>query len=160
MMCAARNQIRNGKWLLCITVPAVTDVCRAQPPHSQVARFRFKGQPLQVPQEALRPTMVRQIIRTRFLIRKPGVERRAGHGFVVFPSDWNGQNNIRTFWIGKPLRTTSGAAGPKGISLSPFFKEAQVATAKSYPGNELIRVLPAPHLHRYQMRRFLVLVSL
>jgi hypothetical protein len=25
--------------------------CRAQPAHSQVARFRFKGQPLQVPQE-------------------------------------------------------------------------------------------------------------
>jgi hypothetical protein len=26
MMCAARHQIRNGKWLLCITVPAVTNV--------------------------------------------------------------------------------------------------------------------------------------
>jgi hypothetical protein len=51
MMCAARHQIRNGKWLLCITVPAVTDVCRAQPAHSQVARFRFNGQPLQVPQD-------------------------------------------------------------------------------------------------------------
>ena len=51
MMCAARHQIRNGKWLLCITVPAVTDVCRAQPAHSQVARLRFNGQPLQVPQD-------------------------------------------------------------------------------------------------------------
>jgi hypothetical protein len=84
MMCAARNQIRNGKWLLCIIVPAVTDVCRAQPAHSQVARFRFNGQPLlgatRRASEALRPTMFRQIMRTRFLIRKPGVERRAGHG--------------------------------------------------------------------------------
>jgi hypothetical protein len=61
--------------------------------------------------------MFRQIMRTRFLIRKPGVERRAGHGFGVFPSGWHGQNNTRTFWIGKPLRTTSDAAGAKGISL-------------------------------------------
>ena len=51
MMCAARNQIRNGKWLPCITVPAVTDGCRAQPAHSQVARLRFNGRPLQVPQK-------------------------------------------------------------------------------------------------------------
>src|SRR5665811_2402093 len=51
MMCAARNHVRNGRWLLCITVPAVTDVCRPQPEHSQVARFRFRGQPLQMPQE-------------------------------------------------------------------------------------------------------------
>jgi hypothetical protein len=65
--------------------------------------------------------MFRQIMRTRFLIRKPGVERRAGHGFGVFPSGWHGQNNTRTFWIGKPLRTTSGAAGPKGISLGQVF---------------------------------------
>jgi hypothetical protein len=49
MMCAARNQIRNGKLLLRITVPAVKDVCRAQAAHSQVARFRFNGQPFQVP---------------------------------------------------------------------------------------------------------------
>ena len=56
-------------------------------------------------------------MRTRFLIGKPDVERRAGHGFVVFPSGWHGQNNTRTFQIGKQHRTTSCAAGPKGISL-------------------------------------------
>jgi hypothetical protein len=45
MMCAARNQIRNGKWLLCITVPAVTDVCRAQPAHSQARDFALRASP-------------------------------------------------------------------------------------------------------------------
>jgi hypothetical protein len=88
MMCAARNQIRIGKWLLCITVPAVTDVCRAQPAHSQVARFRFNGQPLQVHSKDTRSPQANDVPpdnATRFLIRKPGIERRAGHGFVVFP---------------------------------------------------------------------------
>jgi hypothetical protein len=28
-------------------------------------------------------------MRARFLIRKPGIERRAGHGFVVFSSGWH-----------------------------------------------------------------------
>jgi hypothetical protein len=61
--------------------------------------------------------MFRQRMRTRFLITKPGVERRAGHGFVVFPSGWHGRNNTGTLQIGKPRRTTLGAAGAKGISL-------------------------------------------
>jgi len=65
--------------------------------------------------------MFRQIMRTRFLIGKPDVERRAGHGFVVFPSGWHGQNNTRTFQIGKQRRTTSCIAGPKGISLATLF---------------------------------------
>jgi hypothetical protein len=61
-----------------------TDVCRAQLALSQIARFRFSGQPLlgatRRAREALRPAMFRQMLRTRFLIRKPGVERKAGHG--------------------------------------------------------------------------------
>jgi hypothetical protein len=45
----------------------------------------------------------------------------AGHRFVVFPSGWHDWNNTRTFQIGKPRRTTSCAAGSKGISLCKTF---------------------------------------
>jgi len=72
-------------------------------------------------QESGRPTMFRQRMRTRFLVGKPGVERRAGHGFVVFPSGWHRQNKTGTLQIGKQRRTTSCVAGPKEISFgSPY----------------------------------------
>lgn len=63
--------------------------------------------------------MLRQIKRARFLVRKPSVERLAGHRFVVSPSGWHRQNNTRTLQVGKPRRTTSCAAGSKGISRLP-----------------------------------------
>jgi hypothetical protein len=37
--CAAKNQVRKGKWVRCMIVPAVTDVWRAQAPHSDVHAF-------------------------------------------------------------------------------------------------------------------------
>ena len=77
--------------------------------------------------------MFRQIMRTRFLIGKPDAERRAGHGFVVFPSGWHGQNNIRTFQIGKPRRTTSCAAGPKGISLPRYYGNTRETYSRNTP---------------------------
>jgi hypothetical protein len=42
--------------------------------------------------------MFRQRMRARFLIRKPGIERRAGHGFVVFPSGWHSWNQNIVDW--------------------------------------------------------------
>jgi hypothetical protein len=70
--------------------------------------------------EALRPTTFRQITRTRFLIAKAGVERLAGHRPVIFPSARHVWNNTGTLPIIKPGRTTSCAAGSKGISLAPM----------------------------------------
>jgi hypothetical protein len=67
--------------------------------------------------EALGPTMLRQIMRARFLVGKPSVERLAGHRFVVFPSGWHKRNNTRTLQVSKPRRTTSCTAGSKEISL-------------------------------------------
>ena len=67
--------------------------------------------------EALRPTMLRQIVRACFLVGKSRIERLAGHGFFVFPSGWHGQDNTKTLPVGKPRRTTSCVAAPKGISL-------------------------------------------
>ncbi len=46
----ASNQVRNGSLLRCITVPAVTEVWRWQPAHSQVNGLVSSSQPLQVPQ--------------------------------------------------------------------------------------------------------------
>jgi hypothetical protein len=48
-MWAARNQVFSGRWLRCITVPAVTEVWRPQSAHCQVARLRFRGHPWQPP---------------------------------------------------------------------------------------------------------------
>ena len=45
-MCAAMNQVRSGRWLPCITVPAVTEVCRRHPAHSHAGRSWFNAQPL------------------------------------------------------------------------------------------------------------------
>jgi hypothetical protein len=46
----AVNQAVSGSLLPCITVPAVTEVCRPQPAHSQVNRFPDSSQPLTPPQ--------------------------------------------------------------------------------------------------------------
>src|ERR1700676_1945462 len=46
----ASNQVRNGTLLRCMIVPAVTDVWRWQPEHSQVKRLVSSSQPLQTPQ--------------------------------------------------------------------------------------------------------------
>jgi len=74
--------------------------------------------------------MLRQRVRARFLIGKTRIERLAGHGFVAFPSGWHGQNNTRTLPVGKPHRTTSCAAGPKGISLEVSFGKATAENAE------------------------------
>ena len=46
----ASNQVRSGSLLPCMTVPAVTEVCRWQPAHSQVNRLVASSQPLPWPQ--------------------------------------------------------------------------------------------------------------
>jgi len=121
-MCAARTQIRNGKCLLCIIVPAIIDVCRAQPAHSQVARFRLNGQPLQVPQEGhTKPSSQRCSARQCEHASSPeNLVSNAGRdmGVSFFHLAGMGRTIPRTLQIGKPRRTTSCAAGSKGISLS------------------------------------------
>ena len=37
---AARNQVRSGRWLRCMTVPAVTEVSRRQALHCKVKTLR------------------------------------------------------------------------------------------------------------------------
>ena len=122
MMCAARTQIRNGKCLLCIIVPAIIDVCRAQPAHSQVARFRLNGQPLQVPQEGhAKPSSQRCSARQCEHASSPeNLASNAGRdmGVSFFHLAGMGRTIPRTLQIGKPLHTTSSAAGAKGISLT------------------------------------------
>src|SRR5271156_5352096 len=46
----ASNHVRSGNLLRCMTVPAVTEVCRWQPEHSQVNGLVSSSQPLQTPQ--------------------------------------------------------------------------------------------------------------
>src|SRR5271167_3223370 len=45
----ASNHVRSGNLLRCMTVPAVTEVCRWQPEHSQVNGLVSSSQPLQTP---------------------------------------------------------------------------------------------------------------
>jgi hypothetical protein len=49
-MWTANNQVRNGRWLRCMTVPAVTEVCLRQPAHWKVGRARRSRQPLRLRQ--------------------------------------------------------------------------------------------------------------
>lgn len=49
-MWIAVNQVFSGRWLPCMTVPAVTEVCRRQAAHSHVKRLPFSAQPFAPPQ--------------------------------------------------------------------------------------------------------------
>ena len=51
--CAAAGSsgLQAGPAVIIRSVPAVTDVCRPQPAQSKATRCRFRGQPLQVPQD-------------------------------------------------------------------------------------------------------------
>jgi len=44
-MCAARNQVFRGRWLRCITVPAVTEVWRPPSAHFRDVRLRLRDHP-------------------------------------------------------------------------------------------------------------------
>src|SRR5512134_1604961 len=49
-MWMAVNQTFSGRWLACMIVPAVTEVCRRQAAHSQVNALVFSAQPFAPPQ--------------------------------------------------------------------------------------------------------------
>ena len=51
---AAQNQTVSGSFDACITVPAVTEVCRSQPAHSQVNALVESSQPLACPHDGQR----------------------------------------------------------------------------------------------------------
>ena len=51
---AAQNQTVSGSFDACITVPAVTGVCRPQPAHSQVNALLESSQPLACPHDGQR----------------------------------------------------------------------------------------------------------
>ena len=51
---AAQNQTVSGSFDACITVPAVTEVCRPQPAHSQVNALVESSQPLACPHDGQR----------------------------------------------------------------------------------------------------------
>ena len=51
---AAQNQTVSGSFEACITVPAVTEVCRAQSAHSQVNALVKSSQPLACPHDGQR----------------------------------------------------------------------------------------------------------
>ena len=51
---AARNQARRGRWLLCRSVPAVTETCRSQRAHCTVSRARPSSQAWSWPQAGQR----------------------------------------------------------------------------------------------------------
>ena len=43
-MCSAANQIRSGNLRRCMAEPAVTEVCRRQPAHSQSPRSAARSE--------------------------------------------------------------------------------------------------------------------
>ena len=49
MMWMAANHAFSDRWLPCMTVPAVTEVCRRQAAHSQVNALAFSAQPFAPP---------------------------------------------------------------------------------------------------------------
>jgi len=135
MMCAARNHVRSGRSLACITVPAVTEVWGAHPAHSQIERLRVKGQPLQVPQEGqTKPFGQRRSARYCAHVsssRKPRVKRLAGHRSVGFPSGCRDRNIIGTNAPCNAKNSTSCKTGAKGIRL---WRKSRAAD--NYPDRE------------------------
>ena len=117
---AAQNQTVSGSFEACITVPAVTEVCRRQEAHSQVNALLDKLPTLAVPAartaEAVRPAYPRQIRRTRPLIREAALkldERTGKVGHDGAPT------TCSLFVLHRQTAavTTFRGAGARGISL-------------------------------------------
>lgn len=119
--CAARNQVFSGRWLDCEIFPAVTEVCRRQPAHSQVGRSRFSSQPLRQPQAGqTKLSGHRRLKRYRAagrIIEEARLEflTRLGRSYFRRAGIMEHQGN--TTPAVRPSLTTSEATGTKGISL-------------------------------------------
>src|SRR4029077_233231 len=84
----AVNQAVSGSLLPCITVPAVTEVCRPQPAHSQVNRFPKFPAPHPAASRADepdRPTPLKQMPRACRFVRKTLCELSTRHRTIMLP---------------------------------------------------------------------------
>src|SRR5512134_3652436 len=109
-MWMAVNQTFSGRWLACMIVPAVTEVCRRQAAHSQVNALVFSAQPFAPPQPGSSGN--RAVPRT-------GRARAVGHASSG-STCWNITGTLAPAQASAP---TSCAAGAKG--RSPMTKSGE-----------------------------------
>ena len=126
----AVNQTFSGRWLACMIVPAVTEVCRRQAAHSQVNALVFSAQPFAPPQPGqTKPFGQRR--RARWSAQAASSGNRA--------SNWareSGRSCFQRLDMPEHYRNTRATA-----SVCPHILPANMATIRHAALN-LIRAIP------------------